>query len=55
MWIVVVKYSRNNEVFLYDKIEEAKEKYQKVIQSGRVAYLANLMQTNLQEKQSDEP
>ncbi|MEH7490823.1 hypothetical protein [Neobacillus niacini] len=47
MWIVVVKYSRNNEVFLYESLEEAKKKYDKVIKSGRVAYLASLLQTNL--------
>lgn len=47
MWIVVVKYSRNNEVFLYDTLEEAKEKFNRVVESGRVAYLANLIETNL--------
>ena len=47
MWIVVVKYSRNNEVFIYDMLVEAKEKYERVIKSGRIAYLANLIETNL--------
>ena len=47
MWIVVVKYSRNNEVFIYEALDEAKEKYERVIQSGRIAYLASLIETNL--------
>lgn len=47
MWIVVVKYSRNNEVFLFESLQEAKAKYDKVIHSGRIAYLANLLETNL--------
>lgn len=47
MWIVVVKYSRTNEVFVYESLKDAENKYNKVIESGRVAYLASLIQTNL--------
>jgi hypothetical protein len=47
MWIVVVKYSRTNEVFVYESLGEAEKKYNKVIETGRIAYLASLIQTNL--------
>lgn len=46
MWIVV-KYSRTNEVFLYESLEDAKNKYNQVIESGRMAYLASVTETNI--------
>ncbi|HGH7181612.1 TPA: hypothetical protein ACJMKL_003832 [Bacillus luti] len=47
MWIVVVKYSRTNEMFVYESLEDAENKYNKVIETGKIAYLTNLIQTNL--------
>lgn len=47
MWIVVVKYSRTDETFLYESLEEAEIKYKKVMESGRIAYLARVIRTNL--------
>ena len=47
MWIVVVKYSVNNEIFLFKTLEEATNKYNKVVESGRVAYLTELIKTNV--------
>jgi hypothetical protein len=47
MYLVVVKYSRNNEVFHYESLEEAKNKYNKVVESGRIAYLTNVIEVNI--------
>jgi hypothetical protein len=47
MYLVVVKYSRTNEVFLYESLEEAKNKYNKVIESGKVAYLTSVIEANI--------
>lgn len=47
MWIVIVSYSRTNETFHYESLADAEKKYKKVKESGRVAYLTHLIQSNV--------
>lgn len=47
MWIVIIKYSRTNEVFQYGSLEEANKKYNEVIESGRLAYLTSVIEANI--------
>ena len=47
MWIVIIEYSFDNEILIYDQLENAEERYQKEKNSGQLVYLTKVIKSNM--------
>ncbi len=47
MWIVIIEYEFDNDIYVFENYKEAEDKYYEIKSSGQLAYLTNVIKSNI--------